>query len=57
MAAQHTSPPFRVMTSHFSGVVTIICVSASSFLLSCMSPVSSRTDRPAGVAGSGLAKR
>lgn len=49
-----TSPPLRVMTSHFSGVVTIICVSASSFLLSCMSPVSSRTDRPAGgVAGGG----
>jgi hypothetical protein len=37
----------RVMTSHFSGVVTIICVSASSFLVRLMSPVSSRTTRPA----------
>jgi hypothetical protein len=40
------TPTLRVMTSHFSGVVTIICVSASSFLVSCMSPVSSRTARP-----------
>eukprot|EP00200_Dunaliella_tertiolecta_P000137 CAMPEP_0202363946 /NCGR_PEP_ID=MMETSP1126-20121109/15536_1 /ASSEMBLY_ACC=CAM_ASM_000457 /TAXON_ID=3047 /ORGANISM="Dunaliella tertiolecta, Strain CCMP1320" /LENGTH=81 /DNA_ID=CAMNT_0048958461 /DNA_START=121 /DNA_END=366 /DNA_ORIENTATION=+ len=46
--AMLTSPPLRVMTSHFSGVVTIICVSASSFLVSCMSPVSSRTSRPSG---------
>lgn len=36
--ATATSPPLRVITSHFSGVVTIICVSASSLLLSCMSP-------------------
>ena len=35
----------RVVTSHFSGVVTIICVSMSSFLVSCMSPVNSRTTR------------
>ena len=41
--ATDVSPPLRVITSHFSGVVTTICVSASSFLLSCMSPVSSRT--------------
>ena len=27
-----------VTTSHFSGVVTIICVSAISFFVSCMSP-------------------
>lgn len=42
-----TSPPLRVITSHFSGVVTIICVSIISCLLSCMSPVSSLTARPA----------
>mmetsp|Transcript_15707 Transcript_15707/g.53639 ORF Transcript_15707/g.53639 Transcript_15707/m.53639 type:complete len:336 (-) Transcript_15707:647-1654(-) len=42
------SPPLRVMTSHFSGVVTMTCVSASSRLLSCMSPVSSRTSMPSG---------
>ena len=46
--ATDTSPPLRVMTSHFSGVVTIICVSSSSFLLSCVSPVSSRTEMPSG---------
>ena len=28
----------RVTTSHFSGVVTMICVSAISLLVSCMSP-------------------
>ena len=38
-----TSPPFRVITSHFSGVVTIMCVSSISFLVSCVSPVSSLT--------------
>lgn len=41
------SDPLRVMTSHFSGVVTIICVSSISRFVSCMSPVSSRTFRPA----------
>jgi hypothetical protein len=40
------SDPLRVMTSHFSGVVTIICVSSISRFVSCMSPVSSRTFRP-----------
>lgn len=44
--ATAASPPFRVITSHFSGVVTIICVSSISFRDSCMSPVSSRTLRP-----------
>src|ERR1700761_7664360 len=34
---------FRVTTSHFSGVVTMICVSATSAFVNCMSPVSSRT--------------
>lgn len=29
---------FRVTTSHFSGVVTMICVSAISFFVSCISP-------------------
>lgn len=45
-AATATSPPLRVMTSHFSGVVTIICVASSSRLDSCMSPVSSCTTMP-----------
>eukprot|EP00659_Diplonema_papillatum_P017512 gene17512-biopygen17708 len=34
---------FRVMTSHFSGVVTIKCESLISFLVSCASPVHSFT--------------
>ena len=42
------SPAFRVMTSHFSGVVTMIWVLAISALVSCMSPVSSRTLIPSG---------
>ncbi len=44
-----TSPvPLRVMTSHFSGVVTIIDVCIISALLSCISPVSSFTCKPSG---------
>jgi hypothetical protein len=46
--ATETSPPLRVMTSHFSGVVTIIVVSSSSFFVSCVSPVSSLTVIPSG---------
>mmetsp|Transcript_35800 Transcript_35800/g.83556 ORF Transcript_35800/g.83556 Transcript_35800/m.83556 type:complete len:341 (-) Transcript_35800:1036-2058(-) len=42
------SPDFRVMMSHFSGVVTITCVSAICALVSCWSPVSSRTLMPYG---------
>ena len=41
----------RVTTSHFSGVVTIICVSAISALVSCISPilhVSCQLRNPAG---------
>ena len=47
VAATATSPPFLVITSHFSGVVTIIWVSAISRLLNCMSPVNSFTSTPA----------
>ena len=43
-----TSPPLRVITSHFSGVVTIMCVSSISFFVSCVSPVSSLTWIPSG---------
>mmetsp|Transcript_23808 Transcript_23808/g.77830 ORF Transcript_23808/g.77830 Transcript_23808/m.77830 type:complete len:351 (-) Transcript_23808:1019-2071(-) len=42
------SEPLRVVTSHFSGVVTMSCVACSSRFVSCMSPVYSRTDRPSG---------
>mmetsp|Transcript_52493 Transcript_52493/g.128283 ORF Transcript_52493/g.128283 Transcript_52493/m.128283 type:complete len:311 (-) Transcript_52493:1017-1949(-) len=38
--------PLRVMTSNFSGVITMICVSASCSLLSWTSPVNSRTVMP-----------
>jgi len=45
--ANATSPvDFRVTTSHFSGVVTNICVCVISVFVSCMSPVSSRTETP-----------
>ena len=37
------SPDFRVIISHFSGVVTMICVASISALLSETSPVNSRT--------------
>ena len=36
----------RVMTSHFSGVVTMTWVACSSRCVSCMSPVSSLTTTP-----------
>lgn len=39
--------PRLVTTSHFSGVVTMIAVSSTSFLVNFMSPVSSRTLMPA----------
>ena len=45
-SASAFSPFLRVITSHFSGVVTITCVSAISCRVSCMSPVSSRTSSP-----------
>ena len=48
VAAAETSPPLRVITSHFSGVVTSMVVSSSSFFDSCVSPVSSRTLSPSG---------
>ena len=41
-----TSPGFLVTTSHFSGVVTNIWVCMISVLVSCMSPVNSRTLKP-----------
>ena len=40
------SPLLRVITSHFSGVVTMICVSAISALVRFWSPLSSRTRTP-----------
>src|SRR5262245_50450983 len=47
--ASATSPVLlRVTTSHFSGVVTSMLVAAISALVSCMSPVSSRTLSPSG---------
>lgn len=39
--------PRLVTTSHFSGVVTMIAVSSTSFFVSFMSPVNSRTLMPA----------
>mmetsp|Transcript_30308 Transcript_30308/g.77306 ORF Transcript_30308/g.77306 Transcript_30308/m.77306 type:complete len:475 (-) Transcript_30308:735-2159(-) len=42
------SPDLRVTMSHFSGVVTITCVSSISALDRLMSPVSSRTTMPYG---------
>mmetsp|Transcript_24203 Transcript_24203/g.60073 ORF Transcript_24203/g.60073 Transcript_24203/m.60073 type:complete len:219 (+) Transcript_24203:2978-3634(+) len=42
------SPDLRVMMSHFSGVVTITCVSSICARLSDTSPVSSRTLTPKG---------
>ena len=42
------SPDLRVMMSHFSGVVTIICVFAICSFVSCWSPVSSFTTTPKG---------
>mmetsp|Transcript_67494 Transcript_67494/g.180337 ORF Transcript_67494/g.180337 Transcript_67494/m.180337 type:complete len:330 (-) Transcript_67494:959-1948(-) len=38
--------PLRVITSNFSGVMTMTCVSASCCLLSCTSPVNSLTEMP-----------
>mmetsp|Transcript_28345 Transcript_28345/g.85721 ORF Transcript_28345/g.85721 Transcript_28345/m.85721 type:complete len:352 (+) Transcript_28345:166-1221(+) len=42
------SEPLRVVTSHFSGVVTMSCVCAICSLVSCWSPVSSLTVMPNG---------
>ena len=42
------SEPFRVTTSHFSGVVTMSWVATISRFVSCMSPVYSRTWMPSG---------
>mmetsp|Transcript_8845 Transcript_8845/g.25709 ORF Transcript_8845/g.25709 Transcript_8845/m.25709 type:complete len:221 (-) Transcript_8845:736-1398(-) len=45
-SARLPSPPFRVTTSHFSGVVTMRFAASASSRVSCASPVYSRTVRP-----------
>lgn len=47
----------RVTTSHFSGVVTIRCVSAISAFVSCMSPASTTREQSTQVLGREAGRR